>query len=143
MSIDELKAAYRRRHGGPDEAPSRVPVEALAGAVASHRTAARSPSRPSLAVPADVAAAVALGLTPRQAEIYAHIFEHARRYGYQPSLRDLMDQFEIRSLNGIRTHIVGLIRKGWIHETEGGMRSLRFRRTPTGSDFRGFILPKE
>lgn len=83
---------------------------------------------------------VDLGLTRRQAEIFLYLFVETMRVGYQPSLRDLMARFGIRSPNGIHSCLRALAHKGWVAlagET-GRSRAVQFRRNPDGSPFRGF-----
>jgi SOS-response transcriptional repressor LexA len=92
--------------------------------------------------PEDVRRLVDLGLTERQAGIFIYLFEFTRIHGWQPSIRDMGEEFSITSPNGIGVHLKALARKGWI-EQHGQQRGLRFLRTPTGGRFCGFVCREE
>ncbi|MBE81827.1 MAG: repressor LexA [Gemmatimonadetes bacterium] len=53
-------------------------------------------------------------LTQRQQEIYNFIARAIRKKGYPPTIREIMDQFEIASTNGVRTTLAALEKKGHI-----------------------------
>ncbi|MBS14111.1 MAG: repressor LexA [Gemmatimonadetes bacterium] len=53
-------------------------------------------------------------LTERQQEIYDFIATTIREKGYPPTIREIMDQFEIASTNGVRTTLAALEKKGHI-----------------------------
>jgi SOS-response transcriptional repressor LexA len=93
--------------------------------------------------PEDVRRLVEMGLTDRQAGIFVYLFEHSRRYGFQPSIRELCDEFAIRSLNGVLTHLRALASKGWIEQSHSHSRAVRFLRTPSGGRFCGFVCREE
>ncbi len=71
-------------------------------------------------------------LTARQKAIFNHMITFTLENLYQPSYRELMEHFEIRSPNGIRIHLKALERKGLIDMSANGEgRAVRFlRRTP-------------
>lgn len=84
-------------------------------------------------------------LTERQAAIFRYLYEQTRDTGIQPSFRDLMTRFGIRSPHGIKCHLEALEAKGWLgvvaREGRSGVRSrsLKFLRTPSGAKFSGFL----
>lgn len=53
-------------------------------------------------------------LTARQREIYEYIRGFVEEVGYPPSVRELGEQFKIRSPNGVICHLRALERKGYI-----------------------------
>ena len=53
-------------------------------------------------------------LTDRQQEIYNFIALTMREKGYPPTIREIMDAFEIASTNGVRTTLAALEKKGHI-----------------------------
>ncbi len=53
-------------------------------------------------------------LTERQEEILRFIAMHIDINGFQPSFREMMDRFKIRSPNGITAHLRALEKKGVI-----------------------------
>lgn len=53
-------------------------------------------------------------LTARQREIYEYIRGHIEEVGYAPSIRDIGENFKIRSPNGVICHLRALESKGYI-----------------------------
>ncbi|MDA0747565.1 MAG: transcriptional repressor LexA [bacterium] len=53
-------------------------------------------------------------LTDRQQEIYEFIARTIRGNGYPPTIREIMDAFNIASTNGVRTTLAALEKKGYI-----------------------------
>ena len=53
-------------------------------------------------------------LTARQQEIYDFISTAIRDHGYPPTIREIMDAFDIASTNGVRTTLSALEKKGYI-----------------------------
>ena len=53
-------------------------------------------------------------LTERQQEIYDFIADAIRDNGYPPTIREIMDGFDIASTNGVRTTLAALEKKGYI-----------------------------
>jgi SOS-response transcriptional repressor LexA len=51
-------------------------------------------------------------LTARQQEIYDFISTAIRDHGYPPTIREIMDAFDIASTNGVRTTLAALEKKG-------------------------------
>ena len=51
-------------------------------------------------------------LTERQQMIYDFIAETIRSRGAPPTIREIMDVFEINSTNGVRTTLAALEKKG-------------------------------
>jgi repressor LexA len=81
-------------------------------------------------------------LSPRQHQIYEWIFEFTKDHGYQPSYRQVMAEFGIRSPNAITNLLKVLDRKGWVccsRQPGDSNHSIRFIVTPSGEPFRGFV----
>jgi SOS-response transcriptional repressor LexA len=78
-------------------------------------------------------------LTPRQREMYAWYYEHARDLGYQPTIRELGKRFAIYSPNGVMSHLHAWARKGYVAPAENEARALRFLKRPDGRKFDGFM----
>lgn len=53
-------------------------------------------------------------LTARQQDIYNFISTAIRDHGYPPTIREIMDAFDIASTNGVRTTLSALEKKGYI-----------------------------
>jgi repressor LexA len=64
-------------------------------------------------------------LTSRQAEILDFIRSSIQDRGIPPTIREMLAEFGIRSLNGMRCHLVALKRKRRIQWTPGASRSIR------------------
>lgn len=90
-----------------------------------------------------VARLMELGLTERQAEIFAYIVEELLRSGIQPSMREIAKQFGIRSPNAIMCHFHAIRRKGWIELSDTSNRSLRLLRTIDGRPFTGLAFRED
>jgi len=88
--------------------------------------------------PGTLAGLVRMGMTLKQAEIFAYVFEHSRTSGFQPSIRELMVRFGFAGANGVACHIRALERKGWLVQSGGASRALRFLKGPDGEPFAGF-----
>lgn len=71
------------------------------------------------------------GLTARQRSILDHIEEFIKNNGYSPSYRELMTQFNYRSVGSIHKHIQALKRKGALTAEERSSRSLMPAVTPS------------
>jgi SOS-response transcriptional repressor LexA len=81
-------------------------------------------------------------LTPRQREIYEWIFEFTKDHGYQPTFRQVMSEFGIRSPNGILSFLKVMAKKGWVDRSRDPgdtNHSIRFLVTPRGRSFQGFV----
>lgn len=66
-------------------------------------------------------------LTDRQEAILRHIARHIDRHGFQPSYRELMKTFKIKSPNGMSCHLHALERKGFITVTDRASRAIAFK----------------
>lgn len=53
-------------------------------------------------------------LTPRQRDIIEYIVTYTFRHLYQPTMREIGDNFKIRSTNGVADHLKCLQRKGYV-----------------------------
>lgn len=63
--------------------------------------------------------------TKRQAEAYRHIVAFVRKHGVAPTLGEICAFVGIRSLDGVKTRIQGLVRKGYLR--------------PNGNRHRGYL----
>jgi repressor LexA len=61
-------------------------------------------------------------LTPRQAEVLAFI--KANMAMFSPTVRQIAQQFNIRSPNGVMCHLHALEKKGLIRRTPGKARNI-------------------
>jgi repressor LexA len=65
-------------------------------------------------------------LTERQEAILCHIARHIDRYGFQPSIREIGEQFRIRSPNGVVCHLKAMERKGYLSLNSMTARGIQF-----------------
>jgi hypothetical protein len=93
--------------------------------------------------PEDVRYLIKMDLTDRQAGIFLYLFQFTLQHGYQPSIRELCDEFAIASPNGVMVHLKALAHKGWISLSGGESRAVRFLRTPGGGRFVGLVEREE
>lgn len=63
-------------------------------------------------------------LTERQKEILDFIVMTSEERGYPPTIREIGDQMDIRSTNGVNDHLKALERKGYLTRAEQQSRSL-------------------
>ena len=63
--------------------------------------------------------------TARQSLCLEVIQEYIAKYGYPPSVRDIMDAMDIASTEGVSTHLRALCRKGYIERDKGVSRGIR------------------
>ena len=59
-------------------------------------------------------------LTEAQEAILAFMVRHQTAMSRPPSLREIADEFKFASSNGARTHILALVRKGYVTDTGDG-----------------------
>ena len=64
-------------------------------------------------------------LTERQRAIYDHIVEHCRSRGYATTIRELCEHFDIRSPNGVKSHLELMRKKGWVTWEPNHSRTIR------------------
>jgi repressor LexA len=76
-------------------------------------------------------------LTSRQREVYEFIREKIRNRGYGPTVREIGEQFEIASPNGVMCHLKALEKKGIISREPNMSRAIQL--TEVGRD-EGFPL---
>ncbi|MCG9896189.1 MAG: transcriptional repressor LexA [Fimbriimonadaceae bacterium] len=67
---------------------------------------------------------MAKGLTKRQQEILDYVQSYMIEIGFPPSIREIGEQFGIKSLRGVTVHLDALSRKGYI-ERSNTPRSIR------------------
>ena len=63
-------------------------------------------------------------LTERQREILAFIVKETEMRGFPPTIREIGEEMEIRSTNGVNDHLKALERKGYLNRGEQQSRSL-------------------
>jgi len=64
-------------------------------------------------------------LTDRQREVYEFIQDRIRAWGYPPTIREIGEQLDIKSTNGVADHLKALKRKGYLTQEEMKSRTLR------------------
>lgn len=64
-------------------------------------------------------------LTPRQKEIYNFIRSKIHGRGYGPTVREIGNEFGIRSPNGVMCHLKALQKKGLIHREPNMSRAIQ------------------
>lgn len=64
-------------------------------------------------------------LTRRQAGIYRYIVEYIDENNYPPTVREIADEFDIKSTNGVSEHLKALVRKGLLAKENSKSRALR------------------
>lgn len=63
-------------------------------------------------------------LTERQREILSFIVKETESRGFPPTIREIGEQMDIRSTNGVNDHLKALERKGYLNRGEQQSRSL-------------------
>jgi len=69
-------------------------------------------------------------LTERQRSVYQFIRDKIRTRGYGPTVREIGDQFNIRSPNGVMCHLKALERKGLIVREPNMSRAIQLATEP-------------
>jgi repressor LexA len=69
-------------------------------------------------------------LTPRQQDILEYIETFLQQHGYPPTLREIGDQFEISSTNGVRVNLAALEKKQFIVRRPWLSRGIELVNTP-------------
>jgi len=70
-------------------------------------------------------------LTSRQREIYSFIRQKIQGRGYGPTVREIGNEFEIKSPNGVMCHLKALQKKGLIHREPNMSRAIQLLSDPT------------
>jgi repressor LexA len=79
-------------------------------------------------------------LTPRQREIYEFVKDNIMNRGYGPTVREIGDEFGIKSPNGVMCHLKALEKKGLISREANLSRAIQLCDKPqrkTAVDLRG------
>ena len=71
---------------------------------------------------------MARDLTDRQEEVLRYLVEFTLDNHYQPSVREMGAELGINSTNGVKDHLRGLERKGWIKMTNKARAIIIFER---------------
>lgn len=72
-------------------------------------------------------------LTPRQKEIYEFIRDKIQIRGYPPTVREIGNEFGIRSPNGVMCHLKALQKKGLIERAPHMSRAIKMLDDPISS----------
>lgn len=70
-------------------------------------------------------------LTKRQAEVYEFIRDKIQNRGYGPTVREISDQFGIKSPNGVICHLKALEKKGLIERKPNKSRAIHLTQEGT------------
>ncbi len=76
-------------------------------------------------------------LTERQLDILRFVQQFSADRGYPPSMREIGEQFGIRSTNGVSDHLRALERKGYLQRSGHLSRSLTVVRQPADRNWQG------
>ena len=71
-------------------------------------------------------------LTQRQYKVYEFIRDKIRGRGYGPTVREIAEQFDINSPNGVVCHLKALERKGFITRERNRSRAIELKAEPIG-----------
>jgi SOS-response transcriptional repressor LexA len=77
-------------------------------------------------------------VTDRALGVLRAIYEGARDNGYQPTVKELIAAYGLKSPNSIHGHLRVLEKRGWI-VLHRHARAVEFLRRPDGRPFRGFL----
>ena len=69
-------------------------------------------------------------MTDRQREVYEFIRDKIRGRGYGPTVREIGDNFQISSPNGVMCHLKALEKKGVIHREPNMSRAIQLAAEP-------------
>ena len=72
-------------------------------------------------------------LTARQREIYQFIRSKIQGRGYGPTVREIGNEFDIKSPNGVMCHLKALQKKGLIHREPNMSRAIQLLDDPTSA----------
>jgi repressor LexA len=80
-------------------------------------------------------------LTDRQRVVYDFIRDQIENRGYGPTVREIGEQFNISSPNGVMCHLKALEKKGLIHRSPNKSRAIELtrRRDKGGMPLRGVV----
>ena len=73
-------------------------------------------------------------LTSRQQEIFDLIRDRITDRGYGPTVREIGEQFGIRSPNGVMCHLKALEKKGFIHRSPNKSRAIELTAEKNADD---------
>src|SRR5947209_33404 len=104
----------------------------FARVVVSIRSHGGTKDRP-LPPPESPAMADLEALTARQREIYQFIRSKIQGRGYGPTVREIGNEFDIKSPNGVMCHLKALQKKGLIHREPNMSRAIQLLDDPTSA----------
>lgn len=81
-------------------------------------------------------------MTPRQQAVYEFVREKINGRGYGPTVREIGDEFQIRSPNGVMCHLKALERKGMITRSSRQARAIELTeegQEPAGLPMAGVV----
>lgn len=70
-------------------------------------------------------------LTPKERAVYEYLCEKIRRYSYAPSIRDIMNDLNMKSTSTVHGYLNRLEEKGYIQKESGKSRALRLGQNHT------------
>lgn len=71
-------------------------------------------------------------LTDRQVEVLEFIIGHIQHTGFPPTIREIGEQLQIRSTNGVNDHLKALEKKGYLLREDAKSRAIRPMFSPVG-----------
>lgn len=71
-------------------------------------------------------------LTDRQVEVLEFIIGHIQDTGFPPTIREIGEQLQIRSTNGVNDHLKALEKKGYLLREDAKSRAIRPMFSPVG-----------
>ena len=74
-------------------------------------------------------------LTDRQIEVLEFIIEHIQETGFPPTIREIGEELQIKSTNGVNDHLKALEKKGYLSREDAKSRAIRPVFTPHGMPF--------
>lgn len=74
-------------------------------------------------------------LTDRQIEVLEFIIEHIQGTGFPPTIREIGEELQIKSTNGVNDHLKALEKKGYLSREDAKSRAIRPVFTPHGIPF--------
>lgn len=70
-------------------------------------------------------------ITPRQKETLEIIIRLTKENSYPPTIPEIKDELGVKSTFAVRTHVLELIRKGYLEREPGQVRAMKVLKVPT------------
>lgn len=89
-------------------------------------------------------------LTSRQAECLQVIRDYQAEHGFAPTIREIGEKMGITSTNGVKDHMLALVKKGYIQCSAGQARAVKLTdsttppvpETETGENWTAFLVAR-